>query len=146
MRGTICSFASFHAADSAFFALHKAMAKMIWQADDKGRPAGRVELLQAVCAVTHRKEKMHVYEAQPRSDKHGVDLISDVLPFGRLWYGEPSAIANAISYAKFFSRSHRAVIRAYDAAGNVIETHQHKGDFSKVLNLLLDSLRAHIRL
>jgi hypothetical protein len=33
------------------------------------------------------------------------------LPSGRLWYGEPSAIANAISYAKFFSRSHHAVIR-----------------------------------
>jgi len=30
-------------------------------------------------------------------------------PFGRLWYGEPDAISNAISYAKFFSRSHRAV-------------------------------------
>jgi len=22
-------------------------------------------------------------------DKRGVDLISDALPFGRLWYGEP---------------------------------------------------------
>jgi hypothetical protein len=31
----------------------------------------------------------------PRSDKRGVDLISDALPFGRLWYGEPDAIANA---------------------------------------------------
>jgi hypothetical protein len=26
-------------------------------------------------------------------------------------------------------RSHDAVIRVYDAAGNVIETHEHKGDF-----------------
>ena len=25
------------------------------------------------------------------SKKAGVDLISDVLPFGRLWYGEPNA-------------------------------------------------------
>jgi hypothetical protein len=24
-----------------------------------------------------------------REDKRGVDLISDALPFGRLWYGEP---------------------------------------------------------
>jgi hypothetical protein len=23
----------------------------------------------------------------PRKDKRGVDLISDALPFGRLWYG-----------------------------------------------------------
>jgi hypothetical protein len=29
------------------------------------------------------------------------------------------------------SRSHDAVIRAYDEAGNVIETHEHKGDFKE---------------
>ena len=50
-----------------------------------------------------------------RSDGGGVDLISDVLPFSLLWYGEP----NAVSYAKFRSRSHNAVIRLYDEAGNV---------------------------
>jgi hypothetical protein len=27
---------------------------------------------------------MHVYEVRPRKDKRGFDLISDVLPFGRL--------------------------------------------------------------
>jgi hypothetical protein len=53
----------------------------------------------------------HVYELRPRSDKRGVDLISDVVPFGRLWYGEPDAIGNAIGYAKFRSRSHDAMIR-----------------------------------
>jgi hypothetical protein len=47
----------------------------------------------------------HVYEVRPREDKRGVDLISDALPFGRLWYGKPNAIANAIGYAKFYSRS-----------------------------------------
>ena len=40
-------------------------------------------------------------------------------------------IHDAISYAKFFSRSHDAVIRVYDNAGNVIETHEHKGDFKE---------------
>jgi hypothetical protein len=35
---------------------------------------------------------MHVYEVRPRKDHRGVELISDVLPFGRLWYGEPNAI------------------------------------------------------
>jgi len=44
-----------------------------------------------------------IYEVRPRKDKRGVDLISDVLPFGRLWYGEPDAVSNAISYAKFRS-------------------------------------------
>ena len=66
-----------------------------------------------------------------RKDKRGADLISDVLPFGRLWYGEPDAISNAIGYAKFYSRSHNAVIRVYDAAGNVIETHESTGGFKE---------------
>ena len=35
---------------------------------------------------------MHVYEVRPRKDKHGVDLISDALPFSRLWSGEPNAV------------------------------------------------------
>ena len=71
----------------------------------------------------------HVYEIRPRKDKRGVDLISAVLPFGRLWYGEPDAISNAIGYANFFSRSHDAVIRVYDDAHNVIEMHKHESDF-----------------
>jgi hypothetical protein len=69
----------------------------------------------------------HVYEIRPRKDRRGVNLISAVLPFGRLWYIEP----NAIGYAKFFSRSHDAVIRVYDEAGNVIETHEHAGEFKE---------------
>jgi hypothetical protein len=56
----------------------------------------------------------HVYEIRPRVDKRGVDLISDALPFGRLWYGEPNALSNAIGHAKFFSRSHDALIHVYD--------------------------------
>ena len=37
---------------------------------------------------------------------------------------EPKSASHAISYAKNFSRSREAVIRVYDAAGNVIETHE----------------------
>jgi hypothetical protein len=48
----------------------------------------------------------HVYEVRPRKDHRGVNLISDALPFGRLWYGEPNAVANAIGYAIHGSRSH----------------------------------------
>ena len=62
-------------------------------------------------------------------DRRGVDLISDALPFGRLWYDEPNAVANAIGYAEHRSRSHDAVIRVYDQSGNVIQTHEHAGDF-----------------
>jgi hypothetical protein len=39
--------------------------------------------------------------------------------------------SDAIGYAKFFSRSHDAVIRVYDEAGTVIETHEHTGDFKE---------------
>ena len=74
---------------------------------------------------------MHLYEVRPREDKRGVNLISDVLPFGRLWYGEPNAVSNAIKYAKFRRRSNDAVIRVYDEAGNVIATHEHAGDFKE---------------
>jgi hypothetical protein len=38
---------------------------------------------------------------------------------------------NAINYAKFFSRSHNTVIRVYDEAGDVIETHEQAGDFKE---------------
>jgi len=70
----------------------------------------------------------YIYEVRPREDKHGFDLISDTLPFGRLWYTKPD---DAIGYAKHRSRSHDAVIRVYDDAGNVIQTHEHKGDFKE---------------
>ena len=43
--------------------------------------------------------------------------FSEALLFGRLWYGEPNSVCNAIGYAKFYSRSHECVIRVFDAAG-----------------------------
>jgi hypothetical protein len=67
---------------------------------------------------------MHTYEVRSRKDQRGVDLISDALPFGRLWYGGPNAASNAVGYAKFYSRSHDAVIRVYDQAEKVIDTHR----------------------
>jgi len=71
---------------------------------------------------------MHLYEIYLRKDKRDIDLISDALPFGRLWYDTPN---HAIGYAMHNSRSQDAVIRVYDAAGNVIETQQHAGDFKE---------------
>jgi hypothetical protein len=38
---------------------------------------------------------------------------------------------NAIGYAMHDSRSHDAVIRVYDNAGNVIETPTHAGNFKE---------------
>jgi hypothetical protein len=42
----------------------------------------------------NRSKDVHLYEFWPRKDHRGVDLISDALPFGRLWYGEPDAISS----------------------------------------------------
>jgi hypothetical protein len=73
--------------------------------------------LQAGRCVTVRENSQpvnfkHEYRSPTaREDKRGVDLISDVLPFVRLWYGEPNAIGNVVGYANHRSRSHDAVIR-----------------------------------
>jgi hypothetical protein len=40
-------------------------------------------------------------------------------------------MTHAIGHAKFRSRSHDAVIRVYDAAGNLIEAHEHAGEFKE---------------
>jgi len=36
-------------------------------------------------AANDHDQKMHTYEVRPREDHHGVDLISNVLPFGYLF-------------------------------------------------------------
>ena len=71
------------------------------------------------------------YEIRPRADKHGVDLVSDALPYSPMWYRGPKAITDAIDHAKFLSGSHDAMIRVFDAAGNVIEMHEQAGDFKE---------------
>lgn len=63
----------------------------------------------------------------PQSDKRKISRLADVCA-DRL---QPNAISNATGYAKFFSRSHDAVIRVYDEASNVIETHEHDGEFKE---------------
>ena len=61
---------------------------------------------------------MHVYEVRPRHDKRGFDLISDVLPFGRLWYDTPD---HAIGYAMHSSRSHRTLSTTAKCVNFVID-------------------------
>jgi hypothetical protein len=46
--------------------------------------------------------------------------------FGIETLGATARIISNQGYAKFCSRSHRAVIRVFDQAGNVIETHEHR--------------------
>ena len=74
-----------------------------------------------------------VYEIRPRKERDGVDLISDRLRYGPIWYAGPDAVRYAVAYAKYCSRSrsHRAIIRVFYEAGNVIETHEHAGEFKE---------------
>jgi hypothetical protein len=65
---------------------------------------------------------MHISEVRPRRDHRSVDLISGVVAFGTV---------SQASATKFRSRSHDAVIRVYDESGNVIQTHEHAGDFKE---------------
>jgi hypothetical protein len=41
-----------------------------------------------IAASMSSKIPAHVYEIRLRAINRGVDLISDALPFGRLWYTE----------------------------------------------------------
>ena len=74
-----------------------------------------------------------VYEIRPREERDGFDLIGDRLQDGPIWYAGPDAVRRAVAYAKYrsCSRSHRAIIRVFYEAGNVIETHEHAGQFKE---------------
>jgi hypothetical protein len=70
---------------------------------------------------------IHLYEVRPRKDHRGVDLISDCC------HSFASGMTRPIMQLATMhsSRSHDAMIRVYDEAGNVIETHEHKADFKE---------------
>jgi hypothetical protein len=67
-----------------------------------------------------------VYEIRPRKERDGFDLISDRLRRGPVWYSGPDAVRNAVAFAKYRSRSRSrwAIIRVFNEAGNVTETHE----------------------
>ena len=74
---------------------------------------------------------IHIYEIRSRADKHGFDLSGDALPYSPLWYRGSNAIADAVSYAKSYSRTHPIVIRVCDDSGNIIETLEYTSDFNE---------------
>jgi hypothetical protein len=77
----------------------------------------------------------HIYEVRPRKDRRGFDLIADCLPLGVLWFEGPEAIGDAVNYARFFSRSHPAIIRVFDESGTAVETLEFADDFSRAVNI-----------
>jgi hypothetical protein len=66
---------------------------------------GRMRL-RLKCEFLYAPTKMHVYEVRPRKDHRSINVICDMLPFGRLWYGEPNAMSNA------FNRNGERAIKA----------------------------------
>src|SRR4030095_7247007 len=72
-----------------------------------------------------------VYEIRPRKDRRGFDLIGERLPLGLLWFEGADAMGDAVNYARFFSRSHPAIIRVFDDSGMVAATLELVGDYSQ---------------
>jgi hypothetical protein len=61
----------------------------------------------------------HEYEVRPRNHHRGVDLISEALPFGRLWYGE-QMLSRAIAAAKR-SLDIFGAVRVKDASSTLVQ-------------------------
>jgi hypothetical protein len=85
--------------------------------------------------AAHMTSSQDVYEIRPRKDRRGFDLIGDRLPLGLLWFEGLDAIGDAVNYARFFSRSHPAIIRVLDDSGTVAETLELAGDCSRVVSI-----------
>jgi hypothetical protein len=66
---------------------------------------------------------MHKYDVRPARDG-GADLISEMLPWGKLRYGGENATQNAIGYARFYSKAHETEVTVFDGDGNVIAVHR----------------------
>jgi hypothetical protein len=86
----------------------------------------------------------HVYEVRPRKDGRGRAqgvaaegilmrrrIASSTLSRRGSFTGLAAGIESQTTTGESFSRSHDAVIRIYDETGNVIETHEHAGDFKE---------------
>jgi hypothetical protein len=70
---------------------------------------------------------MRIYEVRPRGDKRGVDVISDALPFGRLWYVEPEAVVDGLCYARFTAVHMTLRLGLFGGSGDVIVTYEQAG-------------------
>jgi hypothetical protein len=85
---------------------------------DRARIVSDRRMTNFYVAMMSSAKPAHIYEVRPQGQtRRRSDLRCAAL--------------RAIGYAKFFSRSLDAVIRVYDKAGNVIETHEHAGEFKE---------------
>ncbi len=63
-----------------------------------------------------KADTIHYYEIRPRRDKRGFDLISEALPFGRLWYQDADAAVGYGSRRPFaFPEIHKSIQKRFGA-------------------------------
>ena len=74
-------------------------------------------------------KKLHANLTSCRIAKLRFNVVAAAV--GRQGDGGRNAMSNATRYAKHCGRSHDTVIRVYDDVSNVIETHEHAGDFKE---------------
>ena len=83
----------------------------------------------------------HVYEIRPRKDGRGLDLISERLPLGVLWFEGADAIEDAVNYARAFSYPHPAIIRVLNESRMFAVTLESVDDFSRAVDISARPLR-----
>jgi hypothetical protein len=83
----------------------------------------------------------HVYEIRPRKDTRGLDLISERLPLGVLWFEGADANEDAVNYARAFSYPRPVIIRVFDESGMFAVTLESMDDFSRPVDISARPLR-----
>ena len=83
----------------------------------------------------------HVYEIRPRKDRRGLDLISERLPLGVLWFEGADANEDAVNYARAFSYPRPVIIRVFDESGMFAVTLESTDDCSRAVNISARPLR-----
>ena len=83
----------------------------------------------------------HVYEIRPRKDRRGLDLISERLPLGVLWFEGADANEDAVNYARAFSYPRPVIIRVFDESGTFAVTLESMDNFSRLVDISARPLR-----
>ena len=103
----------------------------------KGRNVDRVRCFH----LGKMSSSQHVYEIRPRKDRRGLDLISERLPLGVLWFEGADANEDAVNYARAFSYPHPAIIRVLNESRTFAVTLESVDDFSRPVDISARPLR-----
>ena len=95
------------------------MGALASESDTAGFECRFEKMRVPILSVIPLHSEMQTYAVRPRSDKRCFDLISNVQPFGRLWYGEPNAVSNAIRLRQSIAAAHMMPFCDYHPARNM---------------------------